>query len=113
MPAKSFFVKISSGDFGLAKTYWMYWVLVLLMAVNITMIIMPTTAALVIVALAHVAYLIPVVIGIWRAVNQCEGEKTLTVLAMSSVVLGIIGIVLMFIMFNMLIDASEQAGLCI
>lgn len=108
MPAKSFFEKISSGDFGLAKTYWMYWVLVLLMAVNTLMIIRPTTATLVIVALAHVAYLVPVVMGIWRAVNQCEGEKTLAVLAMISVVLGIIGIVLMFVMFNMLIDASAR-----
>ena len=108
MPAKSFFEKISSADFGLVKTYWMYWVLVLLMAVNIIMIIRPTTATLVIAALAHVAYLIPVVIGIWRAVNQSEGEKTLAVLAMCSVVLAIIGIVLMFVMLNMFIDASAR-----
>ena len=43
MSVKSFFVKILSGDFGLAKTFWLYWVLVLI-AVNTTMIIMPTTA---------------------------------------------------------------------
>ena len=112
MSAKSFFLKISSGDFSLAKTYWLYWVLVLI-AVNATMIIMPTTATLVIVGVAHAAYLIPVVIGIWRAVNQGEGGKTLAVLAMSSVVLGIISIVLVLIMFSMFIDASGQAGLCI
>lgn len=107
MPAKSFFEKILSGDFGLAKTYWIYWALVLI-AVNATMLIMPTTATLVIVALAHVAYLIPMLIGTWRAINQCEGEKTLAVLAMISVVLGIISLVLMLIMFNMFIDASAR-----
>lgn len=108
MSAKSFFLKISSGDFSLAKTYWLYWVPVLLMAVNTAMIFMPTTATLIIVALANVAYLIPVVIGTWRAVNQCEDEKTLAVLAMTSLVLAIIGVVLMLIVFSMFIDASAR-----
>lgn len=110
MPAKSFFVKISSGDFGLAKTYWLCWVPVLL-AVNILMTIMPTTATLVIVAAAHAAYLIPVVMGVWRAANQYEGQKIWAILATISVVLGIISIVLMLIMFSTLIEVSGQAGL--
>ena len=110
MSANSFFVKISSGDFGLAKTYWLYWVPVLL-AVNALMLIMPTTATLVIVAVAYTAYLIPVVIGVWRAANQYEGQKIWAILATISVVLGIIIIILMLIMFGTLIGVSGQAGL--
>lgn len=110
MSAKSFFVKIWSGDFGLAKTYWLYWVLVLI-AVNTVVIIRPTTATLVIAALAYIAYLIPAVIGIWRAANRYEGRKIWAVLAMISVVLGMISIVFIFIMLGMFIEASGQTGL--
>ena len=109
MSAKSFFVKISSGDFGLAKTYWLYWAL-LLPPVNATMIIVPTTATLVIVALVNAAYLIPVVIGVWRAANRCEGRKIWAVLAMIGFALAMISIVLILIMLDMFIEASGQAG---
>lgn len=110
MSAKSFFMKISSGDFGLAKTYWLYWALIL-PPVNAAMVIVPTTATLVIVALANAAYLIPALIGVWRAANRCEGRKIWAVLAMIILVLGMISIALMLIMLDMFIEASGQAGL--
>lgn len=107
MSAKSFFLKISSGDFSLAKTYWLYSFLVLI-AINSLMVIRPTTATLVIVALAHVAYLIPVVIGIWRVANQREGGKICAVLVTAIVILAIISIILMLIMVGMFVDASAR-----
>ena len=107
MSTKSFFLKISSGDFSLAKTYWLYWVLVLI-AINTLMMIRPTTATLVIVGVAHAAYLIPVVIGIWRVANQREVEKIWAALVTVIVILAVISIILMLIMVSMFIDASAR-----
>ena len=114
MLVKNFFIKLSSGDLDLAKTYWLYWVLVLI-AVNIVMVIVPIKTALIlipiIVMVAHVAYLIPAAMGVWRAANQCEGRKIWAILATTSVVLGIIIIISMFIMFSTLIwDWDVGAG---
>lgn len=114
MSAKSFFLKISSGDFSLAKTYWLYWVLVLI-AINTLMMIRPTTATLVIAGVAHAAYLTPMVIGIWRAANQREGGKIWAViwavLVTAIAILAIISVILMLIMVSMLIEAPGQTGL--
>ena len=106
MFVKNFFIKLSSGDFGLAKTYWLYWVLALV-AANIVMAIVPMKTTLIlipiIIMVASVAYLIPVAMGVWRAANQYEGRKIWAILATTSVVLGIIIIISMLIMFSTLI----------
>lgn len=110
MSAKSFFLKISSGDFSQAKTYWLYWALVLI-AINSLVMIRPTTATLVIVGVAHVAYLTPAVIGIWRVANQREGGKIWAVLVTAVVILTIISIILVLIMLGMFIEAPGRTGL--
>lgn len=78
-----------------------------MVAANIVMVIVPIKTALIlmpiIVMVAHVAYLIPAAIGVWRAVNQSEDRKIWAILATTSVVLGIIIIISMLIMFSTLV----------
>lgn len=89
---KGFFGKLSNGDFGLAKTYWLYGVLVGFV-LNIAMKPITSIGLLVIVMLAYTAYEIPVIMGVWRAANKYEGSKFWAVLAKISVVLGTIMLV--------------------
>jgi hypothetical protein len=89
---KGFFGKLSNGDYGLAKTYWLYGVLVGFV-VNIEMKPITSIGLLVIVMLAYTAYEIPVVMGTWRAANKYEGSKVWAVLAKIAVVLGAIMLV--------------------
>ena len=59
---KNFFGKLSNGDFGLAKTYWLYGVLVGFV-VKIAIEPITSIALLTIVALTHSAYAIPLILG--------------------------------------------------
>lgn len=90
---KGFFGKLSNGDFGLAKTYWLYGVLVGFI-VNIAMKPITSIGLLVFVMLAYTAYEIPVIMGTWRAANKYEGSKIWVVLAKIAVVLGAIMLVI-------------------
>ena len=76
---KNFFGKLSNGDFGLAKTYWLYGVLVGFV-VKIAIEPITSIALLTIVALTHSAYAIPLILGTWRAANKYEGLKIWAVL---------------------------------
>ncbi len=89
---KGFFGKLANGDFGLAKTYWLYGVLVGFI-VNIAMKPITSIGLLVIVMLAYTAYEIPVIMGTWRAANKYQGSKIWAVLAKIAVVLGAIMLV--------------------
>lgn len=89
---KGFFGKLANGDFGLAKTYWLYGVLaggVLVGVVgNIFSNVVTSIGGLVIFMLASTAYEIPVFLGTWRAANKYQGPKIWAVLAKIAVVLG-------------------------
>ena len=86
---KWFFGKLANGDFGLAKTYWFYGVLVGFI-VSVVMKLIASIGLLVIVMLTHAAYGIPLIMGIWRAATKYEGSKIWAVLAKIAVVLGVI-----------------------
>lgn len=86
---RGFFGKLANGDFGLAKTYWLYGVLVGIV-VNIISNAVTSVGGVVILILAYTAYEIPVIMGTWRAANKYQGSKIWAVLAKIAVVLGAI-----------------------
>lgn len=58
----SFFGKLSSGDFGLAKTFWLYGVVVGFI-VNIATRPIASSCLIVVIILGYTAYKVPVLIG--------------------------------------------------
>ena len=86
---KGFFKKLSSGDFGLAKTYWLYGVVV---GVVVNLATKPVTSAglLVVILLAYAVYEAMVLMGVWRAASKYQGLKLWAVLAKIAVVLGVL-----------------------
>ena len=88
-----FFKKLVSGDFGLAKTYWMYSVLAGFIA-NIFIKNVQSDIAVAMILLLHGIYQAVVLIGTWKASNKYNGKKIWAILAKIAVVLG--GILLLF-----------------
>ena len=86
---KGFFRKLSNGDFGLAKTYWLYGVLVAFV-LGFGMKAVSSIGLLIILMLIHSAYHILILIGTWRAATKYQGWKIWAVLGKIAVVLGII-----------------------
>lgn len=93
---KGFFGKLSSGDFGLAKTYWLYGVLVGFV-LKITMKSIESIGVLVIVMLVYSAYEIPVLMGTWRAATKYKGSKIWAVLAKVVCILGALMLIVGFL----------------
>ena len=89
VPARGFFAKLANGDYGLAKTYWLYWVAVGHLAALLSSMITSTVALLILMAFGT-AYDVLVVLGIWRAANRYEGPAIWPVLAKISIVLGVL-----------------------
>lgn len=86
---KGFFRKLANGDFGLPKTYWIYGVLVGIVAGNILNLVEPLGPFLILM-FAYTAYSVTVLIGIWRAANRYTGRKLWAVLAKIAVVINVI-----------------------
>lgn len=89
---KGFFGKLANGDFGLAKTYWLYGVLVRVV-VGIISNAATSIGGFVILMLAYTAYETAVIMGTWRAANKYQGQKIWAVLAKITVVLGVVMLV--------------------
>ena len=87
-----FFRKLANGDFGLAKTYWLYGVLVGIV-VSIISNAITSVGGFVILMLAHMAYSILVIKGTWRAADRYQGPHRWAVLAKIAAVLGAISLV--------------------
>jgi len=87
---KGFFKKLSDGDFGLAKTYWLYGVLAgiigrfLLEGISLS----GSMALMVVFLLALVAYSVLQLTGAWNASNRYTGWRVWSVLAKIAVILG-------------------------
>jgi hypothetical protein len=88
----NFFSKLAKGELGLAKTYWLYGVLVGIV-VSIISNVITSIGGLIILMLAHTAYSIPVLMGIWRASSKYQGLKVWAILAKVAVVFGVIMLV--------------------
>jgi hypothetical protein len=84
-----FWGKLINGDYGLAKTYWLYGVLVGFI-VNLAMKPITSVGLLIFLTLTYTAYEIPVIIGTWRAANKYEGAKVWATLAKCAITLGAI-----------------------
>jgi hypothetical protein len=86
-----FFAKLVNGDYGLARTYWVYGVLVGIV-VNVITIPVTSIALLIMIMLAHAVYGVAVLTGVWRASDRYTGPAVWAVLAKIAVVLGAISI---------------------
>lgn len=84
-----FLSRLVRGDFGLAKTYWLYGVLVGL-GVNLISRAITSSGMLVLFVVAYAVYEVPVLIGTWRAAAKYSGPTIWAVLAKIAVVLGAI-----------------------
>lgn len=91
--AKGFFGKLVNGDFGLAKTYWLYGVLVGI-AVNLVSRGITSTETLMFLIIAYTAYEVPVLIGTWRAASLYKGPSVWAILAKAAVMLGALMLVI-------------------
>lgn len=83
----TFIPALARGDFGLAKTYWLYGVLVSFV-VQIIGEFITSTEPLVLVMGIYIIYMLPVLLGIWRAADVYPGPYVWAVLAKIWVVLG-------------------------
>ncbi len=66
---KGFFSRLSSGEFGLAKTYWLYGV-VIGVALNMALKVVTSLGVLAVALVAVTLYQVMVLLGIWRAASR-------------------------------------------
>lgn len=101
-----FFNKLSRGDYGLAKTYWLYGIGVGF-PVSIVFSIIKSPGMIAIALLAYAAYEIPVLIGIWHSSTKYTGPKVWAVLAKVACVLGALMLLLggLFAIFGLMNSA--------
>jgi len=90
---QAFFSSLANGDFGLARTYWLYGVLIggIMQVIFPMVMFVGDSAAWSIVC---TAYMIPVLVGTWRAANRYQGSRIWAVLGQIWVVLSVVGLVL-------------------
>ncbi|MGO3693844.1 hypothetical protein [Marinobacter sp.] len=88
---KGFFSKLVNGDFGLAKTYWLYGFVVGLVINFITRIV-PSLGALVVILALAIPYQVTVLLGVWRAADKYQGRTAWAILAKVAAVLGWLGV---------------------
>ena len=91
-----FFLRLARGDFGLARTYWLFGVLagcvvsLVAQTVDRTLDAYNAVVAVVAIGLVHVPYQIVVAIGVWRAAGAYRGPRLWGVLAKTAVVVGVV-----------------------
>lgn len=88
---KGFFSKLISGDFGLAKTYWLFGMVVGIVF-NLIIKVMPSLGAVAIVLAVATVYQVMVLLGVWRSSNRYQGWKVWAILAKIAAVLGWLGV---------------------
>lgn len=88
---KGFVSKLVNGDFGLAKTYWLYGFVVGLI-INVLTRIIPSLGALAVILAVAIPYQVMVLLGVWRAADKYEGRKAWAILAKIATVLGWLGV---------------------
>lgn len=91
---KGFFKKLSDGDFGLAKTYWLYGVLVSIVG-NILMqgaALSGSKALIIVLLLVIMVYAVFQLTGVWNASNRYTGLKIWAILAKIAVIVGVLSL---------------------
>ena len=101
--AKGFIKQLIDGDFGLAKTYWLYFVLGgnLLWLLLMFPISSSSFELIVVSTLAAIAYDIVVLTGIWNSASRHTGSKIWSVLAKI-----IVGANVVFLAFTIISEFS-------
>ena len=101
--AKGFIKQLIDGDFGLAKTYWLYFVLGsnLLWLLLMFPISSSSLGLIVVSMLAAIAYDIVVLTGIWNSASRYTGSKIWSVLAKI-----IVGANVVFLAFTIISEFS-------
>ncbi len=95
---KGFFKKLRDGDYGLAKTYWLYGIVVGIVFAFIERLILMAMGkegvllALVIVLVSFVYAVFFQIQGLWRAAKKYQGSRIWAILAQIVVVVTIISI---------------------
>ena len=102
--AKGFIKQLIDGDFGLAKTYWLYFVVGsnLLWLLLMFPILSSSFGLIVVSMLAAIAYDIVVLTGIWNSASRYTGSKIWSVLAKI-----IVGANAVFLVFSVILMFSE------
>ncbi len=101
---KPFFARLVSGDYGLAKTYWLYGFLVSVI-VEIIARVITSPEILIVILVGYTAYIIPVFMGVWRASDKYAGPEVWAVLAKIIVVLNCLLLAVSFIVVVRLLNA--------
>ena len=99
--AKGFIKQLIDGDFGLAKTYWLYFVvgsnLLLMFPISSS-----SFGLIVVSVLAAIVYVIVVLTGVWNSASRYTGSKIWSVLAKI-----IVGANAVFLVFAVILMISE------
>jgi hypothetical protein len=92
---ESWISRLVKGDFGLAKTFWLFNVLVrVLVSFSFNVIAETNTLELLLLSmLAYYCYQVPVMVGIWRAANKYAGLQLWAMLARIEVIFQAVGLV--------------------
>lgn len=99
---KGFFKKLADGDFGLARTYWLYGVLVSISVNLVSNYFITSIGGLLVLTLAYAAYDIPVILGTWRAARKYQGPTLWANLAKSMTIVGAIMLVVVLVLLLVL-----------
>lgn len=95
-PSAGFFRKLSNGEFSLARTYWLYGVVVGAVFRILTTVI-PWPVIVAILSVIWIAYAVFLYMGIWKAAGKYTGKRIWAILAQIMAVLGVL-----FILFNLI-----------
>lgn len=104
-PSRGFIAKLANGCFGLAKTYWIYWVLVgVVLSAVASSITSP--AGLIALLLAYSFYSVFALLGVWRAATKYQGAALWVILAKMASVLGAL-----MLLFNLAVALALLKGM--
>jgi hypothetical protein len=96
------FKGLKDGDFGLAKTYWLFFVLGTLI-LTLPMDGLTNLVPFAIYSLLCLAYSVTVILGVWNSANRYTGLKLWAILAKLAAIIGflyvILSILLLLILF--------------
>ena len=98
---KDFLLKLKAGDYGLAKTYWLYGVVVNIVYKIVDLIITAASYEVsILVFFIMVGYTYFQIIGLWNAASKYEGLKLWAIIAKILAVLG--GLLTIFVVFALI-----------
>ena len=110
-PSPGFFRRLARGDYGLAKTYWLFGGVVGVVVSGIAGLI-PSASATVPLLLVHAPYQALVVTGMWHAASKYNGRKLWAVLAKVWCVFGALMVIGSLILaVSLLIKPTKQVTL--